>query len=570
MISLLTLLASIIPFSTLIFFGVKRATSPYPFNIGKTTTICTNIIGTFTKTHPIVKTIFFDDFKVTSEDKDNSLVLCNNITKEEQNIKKDDLKTEHCLKLISIASNFCHYEKLRTIESTTLNFLSSLGITRDISLNEYSKIQEIELQKDKKISTTVIIHNESKEIFSFSKGNSYKILERCSKIILGGKKENLTPELKRKIKNRIDKLNKAGQKVIAFAYKGLPLKRLDQYADTFVEKEMTFIGMVGITEALNTEIQREIKLAKENNIKIYILTGIEEKKAVAVAQKLQIVNQNYFEAINGEELQDFNDKKFEKIFSNTEKDYIFSELKQGQKELLMKLIKQSGQHVIFTEKSEKNNFQATVQNIVDARKKYSKEQAILTHSIPSKIALTIITLTAITLKAPIAISLGAILIIDLIINFLLEAGMKKEYIKEHQLEKTSIITSGILIGMFITTIYIWTLVKHGWYFGEKMASQNISAISSTSAFLLLSFIQILRAFKLQKPNIYLWLKTIVIITFIYGLLTLAELTAVLNLKMPSLIEFNILLFSCFIIVLLNFGPQLIRKFLPKNESTNQN
>ncbi len=316
LIRILTLLLAALPTSLILVKKLGGALSKHNLKLGETTTIITEIPGIFTKKELMVRTLIYEGHKIIANDDSNIVDVKNYENKDTLSIEKEALKTNEFIKLMAISANICKYEKTKEIEQILINFFKEAGFTHTQISKAYEIVEKIPTYPEKKISTTITIKHETKEIYAFSKGHPSKLLEKCTKLLVNDVRVDLTKEKRSRIKKQINALVNKGQKVIGFATKPLPRKLLNHYSEDFVENEMTFVGMAGITQALNYPLTESIEKAKEAGLKTYIITKVKEKKAIAIAKELKIINPSYFEAISGPYLEKLSDGKISKMLLN--------------------------------------------------------------------------------------------------------------------------------------------------------------------------------------------------------------------------------------------------------------
>jgi len=498
-INLLTIGSAIAPISLIIVATINKLLNGGT-RLSKTTAICTNIIGTLTKHELIVRTIYFDEFKLTKEDDKNFLKIKNTNNNEELLMEHKGISKDSTLKLIATAVNICRFKKVKQIEQSIINFFSRGELPPSKVLKPYKIIEKISPQKHPKLSTTVVKTDENNNIFSFTKGHPKDLLKKCTRIQTNKTKIELTPQKRRKIRKQIDKLNKKGQKVIALGYKPLPKKQQDHYSEDFTEKDMVFLGIIGITQPLNKEIIPTIKEFKDENIKIYLISSTKERKAIAIAKELEIINPQYFEAIAGPFLNDISDQKLEKMLKNKEKDYIFCELNKEEKERIIKTLKTVNKKTIITAINKtKTKLQKLIKKIRIQRRIKKNTKNYVAHAINIKITEIALIITGYITQNPL-LTITTIVGLDIAINSSLELGMTINTQKTNKTSITTIIINSISLSLFSIIII---------QFSETNALTNIIL------FLILN--QILLAFNLQRKNGYLIPATI--ITLILGYLT---------------------------------------------------
>lgn len=563
-------------------FGARNA------KLAETTVICSELTGILTKKTLIPKTLLIDKEVIRISHKTDLIEIQNLDSKDEIKVEKHYLKTNESVHLAAIATHFCKYEKLQDLEEVISKFFLECGFNKIKIANDYEQIQEIPSTENKKISTSVIIKNNSKEIFSFTKGNPLKVLEKCTRIMMNGKKEDLTKNLRNNLRNKIKKLNEHGQKLIAFAYKGLPLKRLDNYTEQFAEGDLIFIGLVGLAHPVNMELKESVDIAKKSGLKIYITTVSKSKQAVYAAMQLGMINPRYFEVITSADIETTHEKKLKVMLSNTEKDFVFAELKAEDKIKIMETLKELDNTIAVASKKSDKSIKEIIDGIRNERINKINRRKYLQHAFAFKLGEFLLVLTTIILSTPLPLSILAILSIDIFINTILELALKKDPVKvdvmkkdlkllETKLNKKRLVINGLAIYIISIGVYLFSLVRYGWSLGENMSTKEAVIMkTSASIFVLLSLIQIFNAlnFKSMKisifskktfKNYYLILTAVIAVLITYLLTISPEIQKTLALAPLSAIEWQIAIFAAIGIVLVEEIAKFIKRNYFKNE-----
>lgn len=520
---ILALIFASLPLSVIALAKVANIFAPHNKKIGNVTTILVNILGVLTRTDLKIRTIYFDKYKLNPAENEDFAKIEDLETHEETLVKRLELKDNPVLQQMAIAINFCHFEYLHNMETLISHYFFMAGLNKERFRSEYDLVQRIKNHPEKKISTAVLQSTTTKEIFAFSKGNAWKILEKCTRIYENGKKIDLSPNDRRRLRKKIEILYRNGQKVIAFASKALPIKRLSNYEENFVERELTFLGIIGLTEPLNKEIIPVLEETQKLGIKTYIITETKDKKAVAIGKEMGLINSSYFESIPGSYLKQLQDAKITKMLENKEKDFIFTELDKDDKERLCRIFAEGGEKIAVIEEANLEllkEIPSQVQKGKSINKNYSR---FLRHALSCKIAEFITIITAVVLNTESPISFSAIILLDLTINLLLELSILSEK-SEEQKQKTfkkilqSGVIQGFLTGIIISGVYVVNIMRDGWTFFEGIAPTSPSHIrASTATFVLLAIIQIISAFNFENPKkkLYLILSGIVSFMLLY-------------------------------------------------------
>jgi P-type Ca2+ transporter type 2C len=570
---LFVLAFAMLPLSLLIIRAIQKFLSNYHPGLAGTSTICSNLDGNLTSNTWLVKSIMIGNVHLEIDENQRRVYFENYKTREEKELSKTDLVNFKSIKTIMNISKLCHYEKSTKLEEIILTFLDSCGINSSFVTDKHLKIEEIP-SKDKKFSTFIYQRKETQEIFAYSKGNALKLLDQCSRTIIDGKKVEISHPLKRKFKKRIKILNKRGEKIIAFAYKGLPRKKLDYYKESYVENDLIFIGMVGIGDYPNKKLIPIIKELKEIGLKHFILTSARERRAVAIAKELKIVNPLHFESIPGGILEDINKTKLKKILSNQDKNYVFSELNPEQKNRIIETLRNQGENIAISKADSASGLKTILSGIKEGRQNENTKAKISSHAISCKIAQILLIVACILFKVPLAFTVSIIIALDLGINLLLEISLKRDTSEgaKAELKQSRVIMNGILNGIFLTGIYIWSLMRFGWHpFNDTPLSQAAIDSSVTLVFILLSMMQIANAYNIKHSketilklkniaNIYLALSSFAVILVLY-ILSKFELLGLTKLENSEILLIG---FITFLLILFEEIRKLIHNVVPQN------
>lgn len=227
-------------------------------------------------------------------------------------------------------------------EGSLLYLAQHLGIDYEEIRKSWKIIDEKPFDSVTKIMS-VIVENKSKienlksKIF-FSKGAPESILNVCNKLMINGKEEKLTNEIKKKIENQINQWAGRGLRVLAFSFKNCKLKIKNS------QKDQVFLGLVAIHDAPRIEVNEAIKKAKNAGIKVVMITGDNEKTAEAIGVSCGLIKEGD-EILTGLQLDEYDDKELLKILPRVK---IFARTSPFQKHRIVKLYQELGEIVAVT------------------------------------------------------------------------------------------------------------------------------------------------------------------------------------------------------------------------------
>ena len=294
--------------------------------LGSVSIICSDKTGTLTQNKMTVTTVYTNDSYIKESDF--------NLNDNESKLLVD------CMVLCNDAT---YSEKSQTGDPTEIALLESpfkLNILKEKLEKEFKRIDEIPFDSDRKLMTTVNLVDEKKARV-FTKGALDSILSICNKISINGKLLDFTKEYKAKVLENSNIMSDKALRVLAFAYKDISKENI--VLDS-LEKDLVFIGMVGMIDPPRLEVKDSIKLCKSAGITPVMITGDHKNTAFAIANELGIA-ENISQAITGHEIDKFKEEEFnEKII-----DYrVFARVSPEHKVKIVKAFKSHGNIVSMT------------------------------------------------------------------------------------------------------------------------------------------------------------------------------------------------------------------------------
>lgn len=199
------------------------------------------------------------------------------------------------------------------------------GIEKDIdSIKTSGKILD-EYTFDPNTRTITIVWSEAGKKYAFVRGAPEEIIA----------KSTLSSQEKNKMLSLFKKYAKEGLRVIACGKRllsGNALKRND------IEKNLEFVGLIGIYDAPRLEAKQAVEEAKQAGIQIVMVTGDNQLTAMSIAKEVGLVEKNE-EVVTGNELQKMPDEELKKILPHVR---IFARVQPEDKLRLVTLYKELG------------------------------------------------------------------------------------------------------------------------------------------------------------------------------------------------------------------------------------
>lgn len=294
--------------------------------LGSVSIICSDKTGTLTQNKMTVTTIYTNDSYI----KENEF----NLNENESKLLVD------CMVLCNDAT---YSEKNQTGDPTEIALLESsfnLNILKEKLEKEFKRIDEIPFDSDRKLMTTVNLVDSNKARV-FTKGALDSMLSICNKISINGKLLDFTKEYKDKVLENSNIMSDKALRVLSFAYKDISKENI--VLDS-LEKDLIFIGMVGMIDPPRLEVKDSIKLCKSAGITPVMITGDHKNTAFAIANELGIA-EDISQAITGHEINKFKEEEFNEKIINYR---VFARVSPEHKVKIVKAFKSHGNIVSMT------------------------------------------------------------------------------------------------------------------------------------------------------------------------------------------------------------------------------
>ena len=214
------------------------------------------------------------------------------------------------------------------------------GVYKDREEKDLPRVNEIPFDSKRKMMTT--IHKDKDGYKIITKGAIDVLLDKCSYYYENGKKEPLTQTKKAEILRENMSMAKEALRVLAICY-----KESDTNVDiksSNVEKNLIFLGMVGMIDPPREETYDAVIKCKKAGIKPVMITGDHIETAKAIGRKIGILRKDGL-AITGAELDDITEKE---LCENIYKYDIFARVSPEHKVRIVKAFKKRGNIVAMT------------------------------------------------------------------------------------------------------------------------------------------------------------------------------------------------------------------------------
>ena len=249
--------------------------------LGCTQIICSDKTGTLTQNKMTVVEHYGDDEKLLA----NAMSLCSDA---EYDVAKGEATGE-------------------PTECALVNYASTLDLDKNVQKTLYPRIGEIPFDSMRKMMTTVHRDQEG-AIVQYTKGAPDEIVKRCTHVYENGAVVEMTEQKRDEILAQNKAMADKALRVLAVAQKTLA-KEPDDYTSEAMEKDMCFVGLVGMIDPVRPEVLPAIEECRKAGIRPIMITGDHKDTAVAIAMQLGIIT-DPSQAITGAELDKISDEDF--------------------------------------------------------------------------------------------------------------------------------------------------------------------------------------------------------------------------------------------------------------------
>lgn len=262
--------------------------------LGASEIICTDKTGTLTENKMTVKEIYLNGINYSDQDNIDSLQynnvffitssLCNSLLIDSSNVQGDSL--EKALYLYSL----------------------NKGYNKDNLLKDYNLVNELPFDSKRKMMSVQYKYNG--KYFTFTKGATDFLLEKCTRKLKNGAITPLSEQDKKDINKILKEMGSKALRVIALAYK----EELKVLPNNKLEESLIFIGLVGLIDPPRKDVYEAIKTTKEAGIRVIMITGDHKDTATAIAKDLKIITKDE-QVMTGKELDRLSDEELSKVIN---------------------------------------------------------------------------------------------------------------------------------------------------------------------------------------------------------------------------------------------------------------
>lgn len=223
-------------------------------------------------------------------------------------------------------------------EASLLVLAQKIGFKKDVLETESPIITDFPF--DYHLRLRASLRKSSGKSFLVVTGAAENILNISNKIWHNGRNCNLSEEEKERLKNTFEKMSEEGLRVVALGINNKPTKNepLEKV------KDITFIGFIGMKDALRKEVPDAMSLAIEAGVRVVMITGDHRITAKAIAKEAGIYKEGD-EVITGEQLDKMDD---DELADKIKKASVFARVSPEHKLRIIKAFQSSKKIIAMT------------------------------------------------------------------------------------------------------------------------------------------------------------------------------------------------------------------------------
>lgn len=218
-------------------------------------------------------------------------------------------------------------------EAALVNFANKIGLPKYKLEQEAPRIGEAPFDSMRKMMSTV--HNKNEKIIQYTKGACEILLERSTHYLdKDGQVVPMTEEIKQEVRRKNKEFADKALRLLGAAY-----REYNEVPENFdaenLERDLTFIGFVGMIDPCRPEVYDAIKECRKAGIRPVMITGDHIDTAVAIGKDLGIIK-DASEAMTGAELDGLSEKE---LIKKVKKCSVFARVQPEHKTKIVRAFK---------------------------------------------------------------------------------------------------------------------------------------------------------------------------------------------------------------------------------------
>ncbi len=212
-------------------------------------------------------------------------------------------------------------------------------------MDRFERRAEIPFTSERKMMTTLHRERADGTRVLLSKGAPDVLLERCSRLQVGDSTQPLTEESRRERLAEVEALSDRALRTLGVAYRQAePTPDADETLDDSAERDLIYVGVVGLIDPPRTEAATAIAEAHRAGIRVVMITGDHPTTATRIAADLGIIAPDG-RAVTGAELDTLDEDQLRDTVGEVS---VYARVSPQHKLRLVSALRATGQVVAMT------------------------------------------------------------------------------------------------------------------------------------------------------------------------------------------------------------------------------
>jgi len=209
-------------------------------------------------------------------------------------------------------------------EAAGVVYSNKLGCNKNRLKELYPRVGEVPFDSERKLMSTV--HKADSGFIQHTKGAPDVVISRCTHYMQNGTVLPMTDEIRSFYLSENKRMADKALRVLAAACREYDTEPAS-YSPDALEKDLIFLGLVGMIDPVRPEVPAAIQQCKDAGIRPVMITGDHRDTAAAIALQLGIIS-DQSQAITGAELDEMSE---EYLNENIDKFYVYARVRPEHK-----------------------------------------------------------------------------------------------------------------------------------------------------------------------------------------------------------------------------------------------
>jgi Ca2+-transporting ATPase len=215
---------------------------------------------------------------------------------------------------------------------------------------EWSREFVFPFDSDRKMMSAIVKNNSNNSYRILVKGATDVLLEKCSTVIRNNQISQMTDDKRKSISLSSDSYSETfAYRILGLSYKDISKEEAEELIKNEnhleAEKDLTFLGFIGMIDPPREQSQPAIERAHKAGINVIMITGDHSKTAIAIGKSIGLIQKGHDDAITGLQLDELSDAELTDKLETTN---IFARVSPAHKLRIVNLLKDKKEIVAMT------------------------------------------------------------------------------------------------------------------------------------------------------------------------------------------------------------------------------